>query len=1289
MKQIRNMSIVFALFLLTGQSAALASTIPPDYTIRTGSGNEIVWEWEVNGESVSKLDTLRPGQIWTDKSVYYPGDSMEVEPGVFEFVYEGTATIRIYIWARQFEKPSGELILLGTDKTISLTSAIGDFELAEAIYPPGVTFTHNPGAGTLNFVIPEALITDPDEPLIIQYNLYLEDRPAWLTNFWYSTLDSFIEVAFEPHSENLYYWTTEEVTYNAFDAPKMSWNAGNGLSSGAIIDRELDITISFGSNSSPANQTAASVPWENVNYRNRYWAQNAQVTIGGVSTSYWWHLEWQKGGPYIFTVHGLITQEIDGILVPLDVVYEISLGGPGGSASVPGSRTITGDVSFRRTFAEGNPVSLFEWNEDGHLVYRTPIIAQIMLIDEYAEHAFSVGTLTLEKLFPPDGEAWHHLDWGVDDETLFTARLRTGDGHYVVFAEDNLIPNLFTFDGFVDSAERATILRFSVNIPAVLVGLPRYMTADDFDAGIAISYAAYEFFEGFFRQEELYLAYALIRVAHSLDGGPFSLHPAWFEVIADGQRTVTMRNHFSHGIGFLEIFKLLDGFPADWDVQDDTVFYVRIWDMYAQNYLLFDYGRVFAPDSPFYGTIWCIGNHVVGFTEPDPVGRQMDVRMELPISRNKPIRLSNVWTWGCYQIVEVRRAGTGLPEETTSPHLDPEWVAFWNSYNNRIPFYDRTPAQEAVWEANRVQLQHRIDHEWEEIRIIESDAQWHAASIYDWYWGVTYSDNNSHICPNPECGNFGQSIDHETCLEDCPDNQLRFNETIRIFASNRFKFKCGMLELSKDLCENAADWGIADHTIFHARVRSDDGRYLVFVPDSFEGRAAWRVVGFVEIDDTTGTYGAYRVLCPVGSTAIPASGRTEIPFHVNDPALLIEVPSHPFGEDIRYTLVEFFSAGLPHVPGMPLAAGAPPAGFADREYVITDQNDLALPNGFTVPHQQSRYVTIRNIFRPAVRDLLPVVFELNGGNVGGSTADIVYRRTYLSAVGVPPAPVYAGHIFLGWRLDGTGALLSAAQVSILTVTEPLTFVAQWRSSTEPKYPQDFEHQAYIIGFDDGLVHPRAATTRAEAATIFFRLITDVQREHYWMQTNPFPDVILENWFNNAVSTMTNAGIFLGTPDGSFQPNRPVTRAELAAAIVRFMDEMPDSGTAGFNDITGHWAEDYINAAALRGWVRGDTGFGGRFRPDDPITRAETAAMINRIFDRLPEYPGDLLPGMVTWSDNMNQSAWYYLYIQEATNSHTYARKADGIHESWKQLIEPRPWALLERPNSRPQDMFAV
>jgi len=245
---------------------------------------------------------------------------------------------------------------------------------------------------------------------------------------------------------------------------------------------------------------------------------------------------------------------------------------------------------------------------------------------------------------------------------------------------------------------------------------------------------------------------------------------------------------------------------------------------------------------------------------------------------------------------------------------------------------------------------------------------------------------------------------------------------------------------------------------------------------------------------------------------------------------------------------------------------------------------------------------------------------------------------------------------------------------------------------EPREPSPNlpKRQAYLIGVGNGLILPNANITRAEVATIFFRLITDEARAVYWLQDNPFSDVTQQNWFNNAVSTMTNAGILNGFPDGTFAPDRTITRAEMTALIVRFTEGMSSMTLleSHFNDVSGHWAERYINTAAANAWVSATLTLDDAFYPDRPITRAEVATMINQMSGRLIEHAEDLLPDMRTWLDNANVDAWYYLYIQAATNSYRFTwRGIDNTFERWVTIIPPRNWAVLERPDSRPEDIL--
>ena len=217
-----------------------------------------------------------------------------------------------------------------------------------------------------------------------------------------------------------------------------------------------------------------------------------------------------------------------------------------------------------------------------------------------------------------------------------------------------------------------------------------------------------------------------------------------------------------------------------------------------------------------------------------------------------------------------------------------------------------------------------------------------------------------------------------------------------------------------------------------------------------------------------------------------------------------------------------------------------------------------------------------------------------------------------------------------------------------------------------------DHFAYIIGDDDGLARPNDDISRAEVATIFFRLLTDASRDELWSQENDFSDVGINDWFNNAVSTMANAGILMGYPDGSFGPQLSITRAEFATIAIRFFQDRV-VGASRFTDVAGHWGEAYINMAAEKGLIKGYPD--STFHPDAPISRAEAMTIINRLLERHP-HKNYLLANMITWPDNANPNAWYYADVQEATNSHEYTMGSE--HEIWEKLLPVRDWAAFER-----------
>ena len=219
-----------------------------------------------------------------------------------------------------------------------------------------------------------------------------------------------------------------------------------------------------------------------------------------------------------------------------------------------------------------------------------------------------------------------------------------------------------------------------------------------------------------------------------------------------------------------------------------------------------------------------------------------------------------------------------------------------------------------------------------------------------------------------------------------------------------------------------------------------------------------------------------------------------------------------------------------------------------------------------------------------------------------------------------------------------------------------------------------DHYAYIVGYEDGTIRPQNKITRQEVATIFFRLLTDESRNIYKATENPFSDVSAGLWSNMAISTMTNAMVLKGYEDGTFRPANNITRAEFATIAAKF-DSHSYVGPDKFSDISGHWANEYINRAAAMGWINGYED--GTFRPDAYITRAEAMTLVNNVLNRhvLPE---GMTSDVKVWPDN-DPSMWYYAAIEEATNSHEYKeRAADEKNETWTTLRENRDWAALEK-----------
>ena len=299
----------------------------------------------------------------------------------------------------------------------------------------------------------------------------------------------------------------------------------------------------------------------------------------------------------------------------------------------------------------------------------------------------------------------------------------------------------------------------------------------------------------------------------------------------------------------------------------------------------------------------------------------------------------------------------------------------------------------------------------------------------------------------------------------------------------------------------------------------------------------------------------------------------------------------------------------------------------------------------------------------------------NGGH-GGSTR---YTLTYVSnggteykaeryssgtTVKLSKTPVREGYHFTGWYADKN----LTDKIDRIQMTKNKTVYAGWEKNASELHIPDMlngdDHFAYVAGYTDGTVRPNAKITRAEVAMIFYRLLDEDVRAANETDSNSFSDVTNGMWFNTAVSTIARLGIVKGRSAEIFDPNAPITRAEFATVCARF-DHSSVESDKSFFDIHGHWAETFIEHAAALGWVNGY--MDGTFHPNATITRAEAMAMINRVLGRLPESEKDLLSGMKTWPDNADPSAWYYLTVQEATNSHSFERKEDGVHERWIKL----------------------
>ena len=420
----------------------------------------------------------------------------------------------------------------------------------------------------------------------------------------------------------------------------------------------------------------------------------------------------------------------------------------------------------------------------------------------------------------------------------------------------------------------------------------------------------------------------------------------------------------------------------------------------------------------------------------------------------------------------------------------------------------------------------------------------------------------------------------------------------------------------------------------------------------------------------------------------PETGEVKIPSVTGDVVIKAEATDNT--EDDTFTIEVTVEGGT-----------ATPGGTHGTVSVVPgdDQSFTFTPNeGYTLKgvYVDGNTVSFNNgqlsyIFENVQADhSIRVVFEKTatpggGGNSGGGGGGTPsYTLTYESnggtkyedesyprgtVVELDKVPVREGYTFTGWYADEELTEL----ITEIKMTGNKTVYAGWERTGVPDWLNGKDHFAYVIGYPDGTVQPLDNISRGEVATIFFRLLDPEVREANLTNVNTFDDVNEGVWFNTPVSTMAKLGIVKGRSPNSFDPEAPITRAEFAAICARF-DTAQRKGDSNFTDIAGHWAEAEIERAATLGWIMGYAD--GSFRPENDITRAEAMTMINRVLQRLPETEDDLLPDMNVWPDNQ-PGEWYYLAVQEATNSHDFDRKDDGLHEHWAQMTEDPDWKQYE------------
>ena len=624
----KKLALLLAIILTLGQfSIITADGLSVSFDASTTSEANVLYGPNI---PVTIPQSLQPGEVWTGKSVAYSRSDM-------------TATITLYAWAQHYSVENQSMLpLCENNQYVTIVDGLGEFsfDTSAGAYPG--TLTHQAASNTVTWEIHQNEIVGA-APASISYTIHLnEPNDGWEIGLWYWSGTS--TYRFSPARGNPFYWTKEETTQNAFTT-SMNWNNGNGLNSGTITDNELGITINFGGNSIPAGQTAAQTAPDR-------WNTDARVG----SNTYLWHLHWMSTNQpktYTFTV-----RDLGGL--GINIAYEIIFPNPGGNQSFPGGRTLTSVEYFQRHFQANNPSNTFFWPEDG--VIEGTLLEPRAQIQIPPPPGWQTGTLVVNKVL----EGAYETDWGIGYDTVFNAILwlQTGPAtiEYLTFSP-GAGNHEYVFTGFVDERERATEINFSRRSPATLTGLWVYQCDN-------ITPAIYFIEEVFDNSTRPYLAITYPYV----DDKGFAISTEVTEI--------TIVNDYRHGVGRLEVRKLLDGFGLDHGVDIHNVFHIRVWDVTGGYYLLFEC----LENSNFRH----VGNQKDGLTKKldgEPI-------MEVPIRPDTSAFLENL-AFGSYEIHEVRLTSLGwerVPEITNQTQYNwdtnPEWT--WGvTYTNNNVTLDR------------------------------------------------------------------------------------------------------------------------------------------------------------------------------------------------------------------------------------------------------------------------------------------------------------------------------------------------------------------------------------------------------------------------------------------------------------------------------------------------------------------------------------------------------------------------------------------------------------------------